>query len=158
MTDDTQWLDDEEMRIFRAFLAASSRVSNRLTDSLKQRSGLTLDDYEVLVHLSASEEDRLRMSELSRHLLHSQSRLTQRVDRLTKRGFVTRERCSDDGRGMFACLTDTGRSELKKAAPGHLSDVRASLIDHIEPSERAVLATVLERIAAAEIDQDTSHA
>lgn len=142
------------MRIFRAFLAATNRVSTHLSDSLKQRSGLTLDDYEVLVHLSAAADDRLRMSELSRQLLHSQSRLTQRVDRLTKRGFVSRERCPDDGRGMFACLTEAGRSELEAAAPGHLSDVRASLMDHIKPSERKVLASVLERIAVAGSNHD----
>jgi hypothetical protein len=38
---------------------------------------------------------------------------------------------------------------MEKIAPGHLDEVRRTLIDLIEPNERGVLADVLERIAAA---------
>ena len=36
---------------------------------------------------------------------------------------------------------------MEQAAPGHVDDVRRLLIDLIEPAEREVVATVLERIA-----------
>ncbi len=147
--DDTPWLDDEEMRIWRGFLRVSARLTSQLTDSLKEASGLTLDDYEVLVHLSEAEGHRLRMTELSQRLLHSQSRSTQRVDRLVKKGLVSREKCPDDGRGTFACMTDTGMTAIEGLAPHHVRDVRRLLIDLIEPSERALVAEVFERVANA---------
>ena len=66
-------------------MQASAHITSQLTDSLKAAAGLTLDDYEVLVHLSEADDRRLRMTELSQQLLHSQSRSTQRVDRLVKK-------------------------------------------------------------------------
>lgn len=148
MKDDTPWLDEQESRIWRSFLEATGRINSQLNDSLKASTGLTMDDYEVLVHLSEAEPHRVRMTELSHRLLHSQSRLTQRVDRLAKRGLVRREKCPEDGRGTFAVLTDEGLEVITDAAPDHVRDVRAGLIDLIKPKERAVLADILERLAA----------
>ena len=136
------------MRIWRGFVEVSGRLSALFTDSLKKHGGLTMDDYEVLVHLSEADDHRLRMTELSRRLLHSQSRLTQRVDRLVKKELVAREKCVDDGRGTFAVLTPEGFEVITALAPLHLQDVRRLLIDLIEPSERAVVADVFERTAA----------
>ena len=149
MKDDTPWLDEQEDRIWRSFLEATVRINTGLSDALKERTGLTIDDYEVLVRLSESDAQRMRMTELSRQLLHSQSRLTQRIDRLAKRGLVTREKCPDDGRGTFAVLTNEGLKVITEAAPDHVRDVRAALIDLIEPKERALVATVLDRLATA---------
>lgn len=155
--DDTPWLDEEEMRIWRGFLHASSRINRQLSDRLKERTGLTMDDYEVLVHLSEADPHRMRMTELSHRLLHSQSRLTQRVDRLAKRGLVYREKCPEDGRGMFAVLTDHGMSVIGDAAPRHVGDVRELLIDLIADDEQVVIADVFERLACAADDSDVSH-
>ena len=149
MKDDTPWLDEQEDLIWRSFLEATMRISTHLSESLKARTGLTIDDYEVLVRLSESDPQRMRMSELSRELLHSQSRLTQRIDRLAKRGLVCREKCAEDGRGTFAVLTDQGLQAITEAAPDHVRDVRAALIDLIEPNERAVVSKVFERLASA---------
>lgn len=145
--DTVRWLDPLEMRVWRAFLRANQRVTVQVSDGLKAAADMSLDDYEVLVHLSEAEGRRLRMTDLSQRLLHSQSRLTQRVDRLAKRGFVCREKCPEDRRGTYAVLTDEGFAALDAAAPLHLLDVRAALIDRITPAEQDVLATVLERIA-----------
>ena len=142
-----RWLDDTEMRVWRAFLQAVNRIDQRLNDGLKAAADMSIDDYEVLVHLSETEGRRLRMSELSARLVHSQSRLTQRIDRLAKRGYVCREKCPEDRRGTFACLTDEGFAALVAAAPLHLDDVRSSLIDLIQPDELGVVAEVFERIA-----------
>ena len=140
------------MRIWLGFLEASARISAKLGESIKAISGLTFDDYEVLVHLSESEGRRLRMTELSQRLLHSQSRLTQRVDRLGTRGLVSREKGPDDRRGTFACITNEGAALIKEIAPQHVCDVRSLLIDLVEPDEREVIAQVFERLAAAARD------
>ncbi len=143
------WLDAEEMRIWRAFLAAGSLVAERVGASIKARTGLTFEDYEVLVHLSEAADRRLRMTELSRSLLHSQSRLTQRVNRLAERGLVVREKCPEDRRGTYAVLTPAGSEVVEVMAPIHLEDVREALIDRIAPAERAAVAAALERVVAS---------
>ena len=145
----TRWLDNEEMRIWRAFIEVSGRVTAELDKSLKQNAGMTLDDYEVLGRLSEAPEHRMRMTAMSESLVHSQSRLTQRIDRLVKRGWVRREQCSEDRRGTLAVITSEGLAVIEASAPRHVSDVRELLIDLIEPAERAVIADVLERVAAS---------
>ncbi len=152
--DDISWLDEEETRIWRAFLEAGGRVVNQLDRALKHDAGMTFDDYEVLVLLSEADARRLRMTALSQRLVHSQSRLTQRVDRLVGRGWVRRERCPEDRRGTYAVITPDGMAEIEAAAAGHLRDVREMLIDLIEPVERQIVADVLERIAAHARDRE----
>lgn len=143
------WLNPTEMRIWLAFLEATGRVTQALDASIKDNADLRFDDYEVLVHLSEAEDHRLRMTELSERLLHSQARLTQRINRLSAKGLVRREKCVEDGRGTYAVLTDAGMATIEALAPIHVADVRGLLIDLITPDEREVVAAVLERVAAA---------
>lgn len=143
------WLDPTEMRIWLAFLEATGRVTQALDASIKANADLRFDDYEVLVHLSETEGRRLRMTELSERLLHSQARLTQRINRLSERGLVGREKCVEDGRGTYAVLTEAGMAAIEALAPIHVADVRRMLIDLIAPEEREVMAEVLERVAVA---------
>lgn len=154
MADDTRWLDETEMRAWRSFAEASGRVLQALEASLKESAEMSFDDYEVLVYLSESPERRLRMTELSERLLHSQSRLTQRIDRLVERGWVRREKCDEDRRGTFAVLTPDGFAAIEAAAPQHVADVRRLLIDHLGDEEVPAFAAMFERIAAAARESD----
>jgi DNA-binding MarR family transcriptional regulator len=133
------------MRVWRAFVEVCSGVIQELDSSLKDDANLTFDDYEVLVHLSEARDQRLRMSDLSSCLLHSQSRVTQRVDRLACRGLVTREKSTIDRRVTYAVLTDAGSRAIVDAAPGHVAQVRRHLLDLIDSSEAQVVLGVLER-------------
>lgn len=148
-SDAVRWLDGDEQRLWRGFVEVSGRVIQELDHTLKTDADMTFDDYEVLVHLSEAPERRLRMSDLSERLLHSKSRLTQRIDRLARRGWVRREKCDEDRRGTFACLTDNGHAAITAAAPGHVADVRRALLDHVEPDELETLRAVFDRVAAA---------
>lgn len=149
MPSEPAWLDADEERLWRRFVEVSGRVIQSLDASLKAGADMSFDDYEVLVHLSEAEQRRLRMAELSERLLYSRSRLTQRVDRLVRRGWVVREKCEDDGRGMYAVLTADGLAAIESAAPLHVADVRRALLDHIEPAEFDVVDRVLGRVADA---------
>ncbi len=146
---DVAWLDADEMRLWRAFVEVSGRVIHALDASLKADDDMGFDDYEVLVHLSEADDRRLRMTELGDRLLHSPSKVSQRVDRLARRGWVLREKCEDDGRGTYAVLTDHGLEVLAAAAPRHVADVRRLLLDHVRPEESDAFADVLVRVAAA---------
>ncbi len=146
--DDTRWLNAVEARIWRSFVEARARVVNELDRALKHDAGMSIDDYEVLVLLSEAPDHRLRMSALSDRLVHSQSRLTQRIDRLVRRGWVRREQCPEDQRGILAVLTPEGLETMGEIAPAHVARVRELLIDLVDPAEREMFADVLERVAA----------
>lgn len=142
-----RWLDEDESAFWRAFLAVCSGVTSSIDSELKASSGISLDDFEVLVHLSEAKGRRLRMSGLSDVMLHSRSRLSQRVDRLVARGFVEKKKASDDARGTWAVLTPTGHSALELAAKEHVGHVRAALFDHLTSEEVSTLRVVFERLA-----------
>jgi DNA-binding MarR family transcriptional regulator len=145
---DRDWLSDDEMRLFRAFLSSTSGITSRLDAQLKASSGIALDDYEVLVMLSEAPDQRGRMSDLSDMLLHSRSRLSQRIDRLVGRHYVEREKCDDDARGTWAVLTSEGIAALRAAAPHHVTHVRSHMFDHIDPNDITMLMNAFEKLAA----------
>jgi DNA-binding MarR family transcriptional regulator len=150
----TRWLSDDEQAAWRAWIAASLLLPDRLSRDLQDEAGISLADYEILVYLSESPDRRLRMSELADRTLSSRSRLSHQVDRLTDAGFVDREPCSEDRRGYFAVLTPQGWDFLVASAPMHVASVREHLVDVLTPDEFAELgrlcAKVTERLRPSE--------
>ncbi|MBB1242477.1 MarR family transcriptional regulator [Streptomyces durbertensis] len=142
----TRWLDEREKAAWRGFLEASHRVERRLEQQLKEQSGLSHPQYEVLVLLADAPRRELRMTELAHALITSKSGLTYQIGQLEKRGYVRRRSCPTDVRGIFAQLTDEGYEALRQAAPGHVAAVREALIDVLEPDELAVVAEALGRV------------
>jgi DNA-binding MarR family transcriptional regulator len=146
---DVEWLTATEDAAWRGWLEATQRIAAAIEHDLRQVSGLTFDDYEVLVNLSEADGRAMRMSELAARTVQSASRLSQRVDRLTDKGFVERRRCDEDKRGFFAVLTGKGLACLADAAPGHVESVRRHLFDLLSPTDVTALAELMPRVAAA---------
>ena len=146
-SDDVQWLNDVEQAAWRGWIDASRRVLAATDRQLKAEAGLTTDDYEVFVRLSEAEGNRLRMSDLANSVTNSPSRISQRIDRLSRDGLVERVRCDTDARVWWVELTDAGRTKLEATAPGHVAEVRDVFIDRLSPDEVAALAKILPRLA-----------
>ena len=140
------WLDGEEQEAWLALLEGWARFTQRLDDDLKADFGITLEDYEILANLSFA-DGRLRMSELAEKVLVSRSHLTYRVDRLEKPGYVCRRPCPEDGRAIWAELTDAGRDLLERAAPGHVTAVRELLLDRFDRDEWLTLGRRFRAVA-----------
>ena len=101
-----------------------------------------------MVRLSEAPQHRLRMSELGACVANSPSRLSQRIDRMARRGLVCREPDANDGRVALVCLTDEGLERLAAAAPGHVDEVRRVFIDRLTQSDIAALARILPKLLA----------
>lgn len=146
-----RWLDAREDRAWRRYEQMRTQLAVALNRQLTRDSGLSLADYEVLVHLSESPSGRLRMFELGRALQWEKSRVSHHVRRMQGRGLVDREECETDGRGAFIVITPVGRAAIEEAAPGHLAAVRRYLVDALSPAQLEALgdiaAIVLERLA-----------
>lgn len=144
----TRWLDDDEQRTWRAFLAASQRVQEELDRQLQRDSGMPHAYYAVLVKLSEAPGRTMRMSELAAEVNSSQSRLSHAVKRLEERGWVRREPCDTDKRVSWAILTDQGLAVLVAAAPGHVEAVRQTVFDRLDPEQVRQLADICAAILA----------
>jgi DNA-binding MarR family transcriptional regulator len=133
--DETRWLDADQQRDWRSFIAGSARLTERLDRILREKHGLSLPEYEILVRLSEADQRRLRMADLAESVSHSRSRLSHTVGRLEADGLVRRESCFGDGRGVYAVLTAQGYDRLDVASHDHVASVREFLVDVVDPAD-----------------------
>jgi len=152
----TAWLTPDEQRSWRAWLAASKLLNDRLSRDLHQTHDLTLADYEILVNLSEAPDRRLRMSDLADATLSSRSRLSHQIDRMQRAGLVERESCADDRRGSFAVLSEHGWDVLVRAAPDHVASVRAHLLDALTSQQFQALGVACAKVAER-LDDSGTH-
>ncbi len=142
-----RWLTAEQQRIWRAFLNGVARINDRLDAELRP-FGLDLGEYEILVHLSESEQHALRMSDLAERVRQSRSRLTHTISRMEGKGLVSRTACPSDRRGVIAVMTDHGWRLLVEAAPAHVESVRRALVDPVEPDDFEALGRAMEAVTS----------
>lgn len=139
-------LNTDELSAWKGMLAAHSRLTAQLDAELERDHGVGLTAYEVLMNLSDAPAGRMRMSELAERLLLSRSGITRLADRLVARGLIARERCSDDGRGYNAQLTEQGRSLVEAARPDHLAAVRRIFLSRLRDDEIHTLGEIWQRL------------
>lgn len=142
----TGWLDDDEQRTWRSFLATSELLYGALDRQLQQDAGITHASYIVLAMLSEAPGRSLRMSELAALANSSPSRLSHAVARLQERGWIRREPAPKDGRGTVAVLTDAGWDMLVRTAPGHVEAVREHLFDRLTPEQVRALGDICSTV------------
>jgi DNA-binding MarR family transcriptional regulator len=98
-------------------LRRHARISCALERELQTAHGLGVSEFEVLEWLAMHGKDDCRMQELSEGVHLSQSALSRLVGRLEADGLVFRRLCQADRRGIYACITDEGRSRYEAARP-----------------------------------------
>jgi len=149
-----RWLDDEQQQTWRAWLDVNAQLFARISRELQGTSGLSLQDYDVLVALTDVPDGSVRMRDLGVKLQWEKSRLSKHLTRMAARGLVARRDCHDDRRGAFVELTDEGLAAIRAAAPDHAALVKDVFFDglsHDQVSQlRTICSTVLDRLAAAD--------
>ena len=131
---------------WRAFLRAHATLMRRLDSDLRQATGLSLNDFDVIAQL-ADAGGQLRMTELADRAFVSRSGLTRRIDRLVDEGLVCRQSATDDGRGVVVALTDAGVARVTETVPAHLRDVSRLFVERLTERELAVLERALSKVS-----------
>jgi DNA-binding MarR family transcriptional regulator len=109
------------------FLRAHAATTRRLNAELVANHGLTINDYEVLLHLAHAPERMLKRVDLVERLLLTPSGITRLLAGLETAGYVERRACATDARVVYAELT-------------------ALFLDRFSAEERRTLAALLERL------------
>jgi DNA-binding MarR family transcriptional regulator len=107
---------------------------------------LTLNDYEVLLHLSRAEGRRLRRVDLAERVLLTPSGITRLLAGLECAGYVERASCASDARVTYAQLTDAGIEKLRAAATTHVAGIRELFNGRFSADELEALGGLLERL------------
>lgn len=139
-------LSKAELRTWTRFLDAGRLLEEILAQHVSQDHDMTHSDYEVLVRLDGN-GGSMRMTTLAKQVVSSAQKLTHTVNRLEVRGWVARQRVSEDGRGLEAVMLEPGRAALAGAAGGHAELIRQFLLELLSSEEQQLLADVMDRLA-----------
>ncbi len=148
MMSSTPWLSDAEQRAWRSWIAVSAQLPTVLHRQLQRDSALSLQDFEVLVHLTETAEQRARVADLANTLQWERSRLSHHIKRMETRGLVIREECVEDGRGAYVVLTEVGLAAIKSAAPGHARTVKELVFSTLTTQELEGFTRTAEKVLA----------
>jgi DNA-binding MarR family transcriptional regulator len=134
------------------FLRAHAAITREMSAQLQREHGLTLHDYEVLLHLSHADGFMMRRVDLAQSVLLTASGITRLLEGLERAGYVEKATCRSDARVSYAKLTDDGRAKLHAAAVTHIRGVDELFTSRYSSSELGTLAQLLARLPLADSD------
>jgi DNA-binding MarR family transcriptional regulator len=146
----------QQLESWIAFLRSHSAITRELSAQLQREHGLTLNDYEVLLHLSHAEHGMMRRVDLAEKILLTASGITRLLEGLERAGYVCKETCSSDARVSYAKLTDDGREKLSDASVTHLRGIDELFLGRYSGPELATLAELLSRLSTTGISSACS--
>ena len=141
----TDTLSPQELAAWRGMLEANAQVMRELDAQMQSEHGLSASAYEVLMFLDDAPEHRMRMSDIADRVLLSRSGCTRLVDRLVRQGCVSRCAANDDGRGLYAQLTDAGLEKIRAARVTHHEGIRRFFLDHLTATDQIALGDIWSR-------------
>lgn len=139
-------LDLAPLAVFSRMTRITKHV-DRARVSAFERSGLASWEFDVLAVLRRSGAPfRQSPKVLVQQTMVSSGTMTNRIDRMEKRGLVRRLTDPNDGRGVLVEMTEQGQT-LVDAAMTRLSDAEEQLLGGVPKAERERLATLLRKLA-----------
>ena len=147
--EEPRWLSEEEQQTWFELIGVMTWLPDAIDAQLQRDAGLSHFEYQVMAMLSMSPHRTRRMSEVAALANGSLPRLSRTVDRLDRRGWVTRRPDPDDGRATLAVLTDAGWGKVVATAPGHVAEVRRLVIDPLTRTQVRQLHEIASRIRQA---------
>ena len=142
----SQVLSTPALDAWARLLRSHAALTRMLSVELSARHGLTINDYEALLHLARSEGSAVKRVELAEALLLTPSGITRLLDGLEAAGYVENAKCPTDARVNYAVLTEIGAAKLEDASETHLEAVRAVFEDSLDEDELGTLADLLGRL------------
>ena len=140
-----------------SFLRAHAAITRELSAQLQREHDLTLNDYEVLLHLSHAEDGRMRRVDLAQQIVLTASGITRLLEGLERAGYVAKETCASDARVSYAKLTEEGHEKLRSAAVTHLRGIDELFVARYSGSELTTLAELLGRLPVTGADCKVSE-
>jgi DNA-binding MarR family transcriptional regulator len=137
-----------------AVIGRLSRVTRQIEEALRanqRRFGLTPDEFDVLATLRRGGEPfEMNPCTLGDSMMISSGTVTHRLDKLEKRGLVSRRPDPGDRRSVLVSLTPEGRELQDRAMVSHL-DLEARLLSGLTERQRTELAKLLRQLSATAV-------
>ncbi|WP_329119276.1 MarR family winged helix-turn-helix transcriptional regulator [Streptomyces sp. NBC_01465] len=127
-------------------LSRATRIVEREFQSLFSEFGLQIGEFDVLgTLLRAGTSGRMTAGELARHAMKTAGAITNRLDRLVAKGYVTRDLDPANRRTVVVALTPAGRELIDRVVVAHLENSRR-LLTALDPHRQGDLAATLRTL------------
>jgi len=137
-------------RIFVALLQTADALSQEAEQLLKS-AGLTGTQYNVLRILRGAEPAGLACRGIGDRMISHDPDMTRLLDRMEKRGLITRERQTDDRRVVKARITPRALSLLKTLDyPVH--ELHKRQFRHMPAARLKILNRLLEEVRSGKLE------
>jgi DNA-binding MarR family transcriptional regulator len=140
---------EPHLSAWRGVLNTHAAIVARIEEALAGADLPPLTWYDILWALRRAPARRVRMAELADRLTISRGGLTKLADRLEADGLLRREPADDDGRGLYAVLTEAGSEMLRRMWPIYSRVLHETFVAAVSADEAAVIAAGLDRAAEA---------
>lgn len=137
---------DDDITLLGFMLEIAHGMTDQNEQWLADAFDLTPVAFEILIRLKRSPEMRLRLADLADQVTMSPSGMTRALDKLESEGFVLREHCPQDRRGIFATLTTAGNKRISPVITAHAKHLDAKVLAGLSRRERTELLRLLRPI------------
>jgi len=121
--------------------------SRRFATQAIEAEGVTLQQYNVLRILRGAGDEGLPTLVVGERMLERTPGVTRLIDRMERKGWVRRERCTEDRRRVWCRITPAGTDLLTRLDPP-VAEADGALAGTLSEEELATLIDYLDRIRA----------
>jgi DNA-binding MarR family transcriptional regulator len=137
---------NQALQVWEGISRAHCSMASALEKDMLPATGISLGWYEVLAQLDQAPDSRMRFQDLARVVGITDSGASRRLKLMIKAGLIDRFLCPSDRRGVYAHLTDRGRTTYAKAHAVFVKSLERNL-GHLEPGEARLLQAALSRLS-----------
>ena len=143
----TRAFTSREQEVLLGLQIVAIRAMEPWEKFLKTTAELSLHQYNVLRILRGSHPTGLPSGEIATRMIARDPDITRLVDRLEKRGLVTRIRGRQDRRVVEVAITDKGL-KLLRTLDAHVDRFPRNVLGHLGPKKLEQLGVLLEQALA----------
>ena len=136
-----------EQEVLLGIRIAAARLTEPWEKFLKTEADLTTNQYNVLRILRGSHPIKLASGEIAERMISRDPDVTRLVDRLTRRGLVSRARGRQDRRVVEVGITEKGR-EILTHLDAHVERMPRAMMGHLGSKKLGQLRQLLEALIA----------
>jgi DNA-binding MarR family transcriptional regulator len=137
-----------ELASWRSMLDTTMALRRQLQHVITDASGLSEQDFRVLLALIEAKGKPLRASDLADQIGWDRSRLSHHLTRMETRKLITRETCKIDSRGTELRITEAGRNLMREATGPHFAALKELFANTLSPEEIDQLAKITGKLTA----------
>ncbi|GAA0315199.1 MarR family transcriptional regulator [Bacillus carboniphilus] len=133
---------DLSLKLFIVLTRAVESVRKQVEKDVRSH-GLNLTEFAVLELLFNKGEQPIQ--KIGSKVLLASSSITYVVDKLEKKGYLTRKPCPNDRRITFAVITKSGKTLMEEIFPKHVEALH-NIMGGITSEEKSILIEKLKQL------------